>query len=409
MKKTLLKKLFIFTLVLAVFFSLGCGVYASSTTLKKGDKSDEVKSMQEMLKKLSYFNEDCTGYFGSITEDAVKAFQKDNKLTVDGIVGSATVELLKKKVAEKSKTTTSRGSSSSQNGNVIHIVKQGDSVWSIAKAYGVTTDSILKENNLTESSVLQIGDKLMVPNAKKTDSTSDSNNTSNAASSTHTVVSGDTASEIAEDYGVSLSALLKANNLTEKSVLKIGQVLIIPGDEADSNSSGTASTNSKSETQTNTNTNTNANTNTSSTTTETVSSDNSGKLIGEYLSWFDEVQYIFKVGDTAVVTDLATGKTFNIKRNQGHNHADVEPLTAEDTAVMKELYGSWSWDRRAVIVTVDGKSIAGSMNGMPHGNYTIKNNNFNGHFCIHFKGSKTHKGNKVDSTHQAAVKKSAGL
>ena len=36
------------------------------------------------------------------------------------------------------------------------------------------------------------------------------------------------------------------------------------------------------------------------------------------------------------------------------------------------------------------------MNGMPHGTTTISSNNFDGHFCIHFKNSKTHESDKVD-------------
>ena len=43
------------------------------------------------------------------------------------------------------------------------------------------------------------------------------------------------------------------------------------------------------------------------------------------------------------------------------------------------------------------------MNGMPHGTQTIKDNNFDGHFCIHFYGSKTHGTKKVDEMHQNCV------
>ena len=43
------------------------------------------------------------------------------------------------------------------------------------------------------------------------------------------------------------------------------------------------------------------------------------------------------------------------------------------------------------------------MNGMPHGTTTISDNDFEGHFCIHFKNSKTHETEVVDDDHQAAV------
>ena len=62
--------------------------------LKKGDSGNAVKVMQERLKELGYFKSTCTGYYGTITVDAVKDFQQKNGLTVDGIVGSATLKKL---------------------------------------------------------------------------------------------------------------------------------------------------------------------------------------------------------------------------------------------------------------------------------------------------------------------------
>ena len=43
--------------------------------LKKGDKGEEVKKVQSFLKEKGFYNYEVTGYFGSITEEAVKAFQ----------------------------------------------------------------------------------------------------------------------------------------------------------------------------------------------------------------------------------------------------------------------------------------------------------------------------------------------
>ena len=71
---------------------------------------------------------------------------------------------------------------------------------------------------------------------------------------------------------------------------------------------------------------------------------------------------------------------------------------------MKSIYGgSWSWNRRPILVKYNGHVYAASMNGMPHGTTTITNNNFPGHFCIHFYGSKTHGTKRVDATHQNCV------
>ena len=124
--------------------------------------------------------------------------------------------------------------------------------------------------------------------------------------------------------------------------------------------------------------------------------------------WTSDIQKIFARGVIAQITDVETGLTWREKRFGGTNHADCQPLTAEDTAAMKKAYGGkWSWDRRAVFVTINGVNYAASINGMPHGGGSIKDNNFNGHHCIHFTNSRTHGTNKVCPLHQAAIRKAA--
>ncbi|MBQ8082031.1 MAG: peptidoglycan-binding protein [Clostridia bacterium] len=124
------------------------------------------------------------------------------------------------------------------------------------------------------------------------------------------------------------------------------------------------------------------------------------------LDWFNGGSTVIPRGATFIVKDVLTGKTFNCKRLYGANHMDTEPLTKKDTATMKSIYGGmWGWARRAVLVKYKDHVYAGSMNGMPHGNCSIKNNNFDGHFCIHFSGSKTHGTKRVDAAHQNAVKR----
>lgn len=66
-------------------------ITAPTTTLRSGMRSNDVLKLQTRLKELKYFSSNCTGYFGAITVEAVKAFQKANGLTVDGIAGTATI------------------------------------------------------------------------------------------------------------------------------------------------------------------------------------------------------------------------------------------------------------------------------------------------------------------------------
>ncbi len=124
----------------------------------------------------------------------------------------------------------------------------------------------------------------------------------------------------------------------------------------------------------------------------------------EKLDWFGGGSNAVPKGATFTVKDVRTGKTFKCRRWSGYNHMDVEPLEQEDTAVMKSVFGgSWSWDRRPILVLYNGHVYACSMNGMPHGDDSVSGNNFDGHFCIHFYKSKTHATDRVDEEHQYCV------
>ncbi|MEW6033179.1 MAG: LysM peptidoglycan-binding domain-containing protein [Bacillota bacterium] len=139
------------------------------------------------------------------------------------------------------------------------------------------------------------------------------------------------------------------------------------------------------------------------------------KLKAEAVPW-STVDRLWKIGQVAQVTDVWTGRIFYVIRIGGWAHADVEPVTARDTATMKANYGgSWSWNRRPIVVVVGGQRIAASQNGMPHAGYTIYNNNFPGHFCVHFLGSTTHGSSytsngqpTLDPAHQWCVQQAIG-
>lgn len=68
-----------------------------SDTMKKGDQGKNVKELQQKLNELEYNCGTPDGVFGAKTDAAVKQFQKENGLKVDGIVGPATQALLNSK------------------------------------------------------------------------------------------------------------------------------------------------------------------------------------------------------------------------------------------------------------------------------------------------------------------------
>ena len=105
-------------------------------------------------------------------------------------------------------------------------------------------------------------------------------------------------------------------------------------------------------------------------------------------------------------------------------------MTAADTSIIKQIWGGFNWERRPVIVYIDGRRLAASMAGMPHAGkdsapnlaYTsglsdgygygqnldaVKGNAMSGVCDLHFRGSTKHKDGTISATvdplHQAAI------
>lgn len=99
-------------------------------------------------------------------------------------------------------------------GGINYVVQKGDNLYSIANKYGVTIDQIKDINNL-KSNTLQIGQVLLIPG------------TTNYAN--YTVKKGDSLWKIANTYGTTISKLKSVNNLTT-DFLSVGQELLIPSE-----------------------------------------------------------------------------------------------------------------------------------------------------------------------------------
>lgn len=96
-----------------------------------------------------------------------------------------------------------------------HVVKSGDTLYSIAKIYNTTVDGIKELNNLSSNN-LRLGQILLIPL------------TSNPQTNiTYTVKSGDSLYSIAKRYGVTVNAIKELNNLSS-NLLSINQQLLIP-------------------------------------------------------------------------------------------------------------------------------------------------------------------------------------
>ena len=122
------------------------------------------------------------------------------------------------------------------NGNYLHIVKPGQSFWSIAVAYGVTIKDILRWNNLPEGYVLQTGDELQIagPESRALTTPTPMGNVIIATPDSegrivHLVEAYQNLSRIGETYGVPVNKLVELNGITVETPLQVGQRLLIKG------------------------------------------------------------------------------------------------------------------------------------------------------------------------------------
>ncbi len=129
-------------------------------------------------------------------------------------------------------------SGGSDTGGRTHTVVEGDTLTGIADQYGVAIEAIMEANGIEDASLVFIGQVLDIPAAAPAPQptptptpTPEATSESGGGPATYTVTDGDTATGIAEAFGVTLEALAGANDMTVEELgnLLIGQVLNIPG------------------------------------------------------------------------------------------------------------------------------------------------------------------------------------
>ena len=318
--------------------------YGSGSTgvLRFGSEGEAVREVQKLLTEKGYYSGPINAKFGPLTENAVMLFQESMGLEIDGEVGSETM----KKLTEKPHPA-----------GTYRYGDEGEEVRSIQQKlkdkgyYSGPVNS--KFGPLTEEAVK----KFQKANGLEVD-------------------------------GIVGKATLELLNAPPKSTDKSsgGSTSGGGGSSGSSGSSGGGSSNAGS------------------------SSDNEVKSVQvaangvELVDW-SEIKKVFNIGVPARVYDVHTGVVYYVKTFSNGNHADVEPVTVEDTAALKGTYGGvWSWTPRPVWVTVNGRTFAGSINGMPHGGGVNDSNGMDGQVCLHFLGGSTHNSNKAYAQlHQDAV------
>ena len=357
-------------------------------SLRKGATGSAVKDLQTKLKKLGFYNAYVDGSYGDTTVAAVKAFQKKYNLTADGVAGSETLKKLdtayKNADSDKDDGSLRKGATGSAVKNLqTKLKKLGFYNASIDGDYGDTTVAAVKafqkKYNLTADGVAGSETLKKLDSAyKNADSNTSTDDDSLRKGATGTAVK--TLQTNLKKLGFYTAYVDGSFGATTESAVKAFQKKY--GLTAD----GVAGSATLKKIE------------------SVVASASSGKITTERLDWFNGGKYVIPNGAVFQIKDVSTGLIFSARRQSGGNHMDAEPLTAEDTAILKKINGgTFSWRRRAVLVKYNGHVYAASIYSEPHGTNTILDNNFDGQFCLHFYGSKTHGTDRVDADHQKCV------
>ena len=130
-----------------------------------------------------------------------------------------------------------------------YIVKKGDTLYSISRAYQITVAELRACNNLSENDVLKIDMKLKIPSADirnaaalSTNIDPQPNSVNNSSTSYYTVEKGDTLYGISRKYGIKVAELIALNDLNNDSTIKPGQKIKVPGGEKKTEISKTTET-----------------------------------------------------------------------------------------------------------------------------------------------------------------------
>ncbi|RKQ14953.1 LysM peptidoglycan-binding domain-containing protein [Oceanobacillus bengalensis] len=156
----------------------------------------------------------------NVTIGAIKAA---NSLTSDTLIIGQILNIPTGKLTNSTDEGAAPGAE-----DVQYTVTAGDSLWAIANRYGVSVDAIRTSNNL-DSDVLQVGQKLIISQGNEPVLPPVAIPATDAAS--YTVKGGDSLSGIAKKYNITVQQLKQKNNLNT-DMIRIGQVLQIPGGQA---------------------------------------------------------------------------------------------------------------------------------------------------------------------------------
>lgn len=391
----------------------------SSATLKTGSKGDDVKTLQARLIELGYLSGKADGIFGSATEKAVKEFQKKSSLSSDGKAGKVTQTLLYSSSALRSDgtmastsatgstdtgtntttndtdtasyTTLKRGMTSSAVKKLQERLKELGYLTASATGYygtqtlaaveafqrknGLATDGVAgkdTQKKIFAADAVSAGTVLDTGTGVTTGTTKYATLKEGMKSSAVTTMQkklkelGYMTANATGYFGSATKAAVvafqKRNSLSADGVAGQATLTKLYGDPLAS-SGGSSSGGSG---------------------TGKISGPSSSAV--KLLHWFNDVKPTLKGGDIVQVYDPATSYGWKLRVMSNGRHGDWEPATAEDTATMNAAFGGkTTWTPKVVYVKLpSGTWTMATTHNTPHLSGTVKDNNFDGHLCVHF-------------------------
>ena len=298
------------------------GTTDTSATLMEGSSGVQVTALQQKLKDLGYYTGEITGSYGRLTKEAVRLYQKDKNLGADGVAGPKTLAMLNATPS----TGTSGGSGS-----------------------GAVSDESSKVSNTT----LRLG-------SQGTDVKNLQQRLKDLG-----YLAGSADGVFGSATETALMTFQSSNGLTADGVAGVSTLNKLYAMSGSGTTGGTENPGGSSGGQ-------------------TTTAPNAASV--RNVNWYTGIRPKYKAGTVMQIYDFATGYTWQCVMMSNGAHADSQPRTADDTAIMYKAFGNKNtWTPKAVWITMpDGQTYIASMHNVPHLSGSIKDNNFDGHLCIHF-------------------------
>ena len=349
------KIILLFATLLVCLAPLASSLAYESTTLSHGMQGDEVRELQQALISLGYLKGTADGIYGNKTENAVRKFQRKNKLSADGLAGIKTKEMIFSKASGASSSSGSSGNSSEKKNENASNGNASDNNTSAGSLFGGNYATLKSGNKNARVRALQTA--LIALNYLSGSADGSYGKKTKAA-----VIAFQKANNLTADGAAgkkTLTALEKAYQSGEKAASQpVAEPTAAPA--AESAETETGSINPK------------------------ISGPGSGSV--QLLSWYDVVKPSVSGGQHLLIYDPSSGLSWTVRVLARGRHCDAEPLTAQDTRTMVKAFGGTNtWNQKGVYVQLpDGRWSVASTHDMPHDNGSIKDNDFNGHLCVHF-------------------------